>query len=100
MVNNLRKSGFTVSSWIGYQNSRKIVQFDGMERDDVLLISSPSSARSWDYNELPVPDTVLCMGTTTETEIQSIERFNNTELIVLDGPVTESITLWWRDNGK
>ena len=100
MVNNLRKSGFTVNSWIGYQNSRKIVQFDGMERDDVLLISSPSSARSWDYNELPVPDTVLCMGTTTETEIQSIERFNNAELIVLDGPVTESITLWWRDNGK
>tara|TARA_Y100001934_G_scaffold7738_2_gene10456 strand:- start:993 stop:2681 length:1689 start_codon:yes stop_codon:yes gene_type:complete len=100
MVNNLRKSGFTVSSWVGYQNSRKIVEFDGMERNDVLLISSPSSARSWDYNELPVPDTVICMGTTTETEIQSIERFNNTELIVLDGPVTESITLWWRDNGK
>ena len=56
--------------------------------------------RDRDYNELPVPDTVICMGTTTETEIQSIERFNNTELIVLDGPVTESIALWWRDNGK
>ena len=100
MANNLKTAGFTVNSWVGYENSGKNVEFDEMNAQDVLLISSPSSAKSWDSNQLPVPDTVLCMGLTTKTEIQNIERFNNTEVIVLDGPVTESISLWWSENRK
>ena len=98
MTNNLKKFGYSVDSWIGYENSQKNVKLDGINNDDVLLISSPSSARSWDRNELIVPNTVLCMGTTTKTEIQKIERFDNTQLIVLDGSVTESVGVWWDEN--
>ena len=98
MKNNLKKFGYIVDSWIGYENSRRDVNLDGIDRDDVLLISSPSSARSWDKNELAVPSTVFCMGTTTKTEIQKIERFNKSQLVVLDGSVTESVSIWWDEN--
>lgn len=100
MKNNLEMFGYSVISWIGYENSGKVVNLEEVKNEDVLLISSPSSAKSWDQNELPVPDVVICMGTTTKTEIQNIERFNNTELIVLDGPVTESVSVWWNDNRR
>ena len=63
-----------------------------------MLISSPSSARSWDKNELAVPSTVFCIGTATKTEIQKIERFNKSQLVVLDGSVTESVSIWWDEN--
>ena len=62
LAENLRELGFTINTWVGYENRSKVVGDVNVEGDDVLLLSSPSSARSWVENSLPIPKNILCMG--------------------------------------
>ena len=56
LENGLKENGFKVKSWIGYENAPKSVENLSVNSDDVLLLSSSSSAISWSQNELDVPN--------------------------------------------
>ena len=94
-VNELRKIGYNVISWNAYTNSPIEVKNININQEDILLISSPSSAKSWIENGLTVPDNVLCMGNLTKTTIEVLDAFKQSEIRVLDGPTFSKIVEWW-----
>ena len=98
LVENLRKLGFTITTWIGYENRSKAVGQIDVEGDDVLLLSSPSSARSWVENSLPIPRNILCMGKSSLEEIESLGYFSNSKVEILKGPTSDFVTEWWKQN--
>ena len=98
LVENLRKLGFTTTTWIGYENRSKAVGQIDVEGDDVLLLSSPSSARSWVENSLPIPRNILCMGKSSLEEIESLGYFSNSKVEILKGPTSDFVTEWWKQN--
>ena len=73
LSDKLQKLGFTITTWVGYENRSKNIDQVDVEVDDVLLLSSPSSARSWVENLLPIPKNILCMGKSSLEEIESSE---------------------------
>ena len=68
-----------------------------VEPEDVLLLSSPSSARAWAENSLPIPRSILCMGKTSLEEIKSMHYFDESEVEVLKGPTADFVTKWWKE---
>ena len=98
LAKNLRQLGFTINTWVGYENRSKIVGDVAVDSDDVLLLSSPSSARSWVENSLPIPKNILCMGRSSLQEIESLEYFANSTVEILQGPTSDFVTKWWKEN--
>lgn len=94
----LRKLGFTITTWVGYENRSKNIDQVDVEGDDVLLLSSPSSARSWVENSLPIPKNILCMGKSSLEEIESSEYFSASKVEILRGPTSDFVTKWWKQN--
>ena len=88
---------FDVQSWVGYENRTKPVSMIDVDSDDVLLLSSPSSARAWAENSLPIPRSILCMGKTSLEEIESMGYFDESEVEVLQGPTAEFVANWWKE---
>jgi len=95
-VNDLEEKNYTVSYWDAYVNTSLKVENVDVNQDDVLLISSPSSAKSWISNNLPIPDNILCMGNLTKTTIEVLDGFKKSEISVLDGPTYNKIVDWWK----
>ena len=103
LENGLKEFGFEVKSWIGYENAPKSVENLSVNPDDVLLLSSSSSAISWSQNGLDVPEQILCMGTKAKDTIKSLDCFKNSQVSVLEGPTTDYLIQWWnkfRGNGN
>ncbi|MEC8736173.1 MAG: uroporphyrinogen-III synthase [Candidatus Thermoplasmatota archaeon] len=103
LENGLKEYGFEVKSWIGYENAPKSVENISVNPDDVLLLSSSSSAISWSQNGLDVPEQILCMGIKAKDTIQSLDCFKNSQVSVLKGPTTDYLIQWWkkfRGNGN
>jgi len=96
-VDSLNTLGFNVQSWIGYENKAKEIEGIDMGANDVLLLSSPSSAQAWMKNSLPIPKNILCMGKTSREEIASMEYFSESTVEVLQGPTAKFIANWWKD---
>lgn len=96
----LKDAGYDVLDWIGYENQAKKVEQTSVSPDDVLLISSSSSAISWAENGLETPDEIICMGNNTKNTILSMEHFKNCNVSVLEGPTTEYLTQWWNQNRR
>ena len=69
-----------------------------VEADDVLLLSSPSSARAWVENSLPIPKNILCMGKSSLEAIGSLDYFEGAQVEVLQGPTSDFVTKWWKQN--
>ena len=102
LENGLKEYGFEVKSWIGYENAPKSVENLSINSDDVLLLSSSSSAISWSQNGLDVPEQILCMGIKAKDTIKSLDCFKNSQVSVLEGPTTDYLIQWWnkfRGNG-
>ena len=99
-VRQLREAGYEVRDWIGYENKARKVEPTIVSKEDVLLISSSSSARSWAENGLRAPDEIICMGDNTKKTILSLEHFKNCNVSVLEGPTTEYLTKWWEQNRR
>ncbi len=97
-TNNLKNLGFDVNTWVGYENKSKQVPPIEIQKNDVLLLSSPSSARAWIENSLPIPKNILCMGKASREEIGSLELFANSKIETLQGPTAEFIKKWWKNN--
>ena len=95
LENGLKENGFQVKSWIGYENAPKSVENLSVNPDDVLLLSSSSSAISWSQNELDVPKQILCMGIKAKNTIKSLDCFKNSQVSVLEGPTTDFLIQWW-----
>ena len=93
---SLQQLGFSTDSWIGYENRRKSVPSIDIRSDDVLLISSPSSARAWVENSLPIPKSILCMGKSSLEEIDSLGYFSESTVEILKGPTAEFVSKWWK----
>ena len=85
----LKDAGYDVLDWIGYENQAKKVEPTPISPDDVLLISSSSSAISWAENGLETPNEIICMGKNTKNTILSLEHFKNCNVSVLEGPTTD-----------
>ena len=98
LADKLRELGFTINTWIGYENRSKIVGDVAVDSDDVLLLSSPSSARSWVENSLPIPKNILCMGKSSLQEIESLGYFADSTVEILQGPTSDFVTKWWKEN--
>ena len=96
----LKGAGYDVLDWIGYENKAKKVEPTFVSPDDVLLISSSSSAISWAENGLEAPNEIICMGNNTKNTILSLEHFKNCNVSVLEGPTTEYLTQWWNQNRR
>jgi len=96
-VDSLNTLGFNVQSWVGYENKAKEIEGIDMGANDVLLLSSPSSAQAWMKNSLPIPKNILCMGKTSREEIASMEYFSESTVEVLQGPTAKFIANWWKD---
>ena len=94
----LEETGFDVKSWVGYENKAKEVGYVEINSHDVLVLSSASSARSWAKNSLRAPNEILCMGESTRSVILSLEHYSGSRVSVLDGPTSESLIQWWREN--
>ena len=94
-VDGLSELGFNVKTWVGYENQPKQVDKMPVADNDVLLLSSPSSARAWVENDLPIPKNILCMGKASQEEIESLQDFANSTVEVLQGPTAEFIAKWW-----
>ena len=94
-IESLKDAGYTVHCWTAYSNSPKVVTGIEVDSDDVLLISSPSSAKAWIENDLPVPDNVLCMGDSTKTSIEVLDAFDQSKISVLEGPTVSGVASWW-----
>ena len=97
LVDSLISLGFDVDSWIGYENKAKEIEGVEMGVNDVLLLSSPSSAQAWMKNSLPIPKNILCMGKTSREEIVSMEYFSDSTVEVLQGPTAKFIAKWWKN---
>ena len=95
-VDGLSELDFTVKSWVGYENQPKQVDKMPVADNDVLLLSSPSSARAWVENDLPIPKNILCMGKASQEEIESLQDFANSTVEVLQGPTAEFVAKWWK----
>ena len=95
-VDGLTEFGFNVQTWVGYQNQAKQVDKMPVADNDVLLLSSPSSARAWVENDLPIPKNILCMGKASQEEIESLQDFANSTVEVLQGPTAEFVAKWWK----
>ena len=95
LENGLKENGFQVKSWIGYENAPKSVENLSVNPDDILLLSSSSSAISWSQNELDVPKQILCMGIKAKNTIKSLDCFKNSQVSVLEGPTTDFLIQWW-----
>ncbi len=95
LVDQLRGAGFPVQHWIGYENKTKTVEEPLISPQDVLLISSSSSAVSWAENGFMAPNEIICMGNNTKETILSLEHFRGCNISVLDGPTTEYLIQWW-----
>ncbi|RPG73552.1 MAG: hydroxymethylbilane synthase [Euryarchaeota archaeon TMED248] len=98
LVNSLNDLGFSVESWIGYENKSRLIDSIEMNHEDVLLLSSPSSARSWVENSLPIPKNILCMGKASQEEIDSLGYFSKSTVEILQGPTAEYVSKWWKNN--
>jgi len=98
LSDKLQKLGFTITTWVGYENRSKNIDQVDVEVDDVLLLSSPSSARSWVENLLPIPKNILCMGKSSLEEIESSEYFSSSKVEILSGPTSDFVTEWWKQN--
>ena len=96
-INSLSSLGFDVDSWVGYENKAKDVEGVEMGSNDVLLLSSPSSAQAWMKNSLPIPKNILCMGKTSQEEIASMEYFAGSTVEVLKGPTAKFVSKWWKN---
>jgi hydroxymethylbilane synthase len=94
-VDGLAELGFNVKTWVGYENQAKQVDKMPVADNDVLLLSSPSSARAWVENDLPIPKNILCMGKASQEEIESLQDFANSKVEVLQGPTAEFVAKWW-----
>ena len=95
-VDGLTELDFNVKSWVGYENQPKQVDKMLVADNDVLLLSSPSSARAWVENDLPIPKNILCMGKASQEEIESLQDFANSTVEVLQGPTAEFVAKWWK----
>ena len=95
-VDGLSELGFNVKTWVGYENQPKQVDKMPVADNDVLLLSSPSSARAWVENDLPIPKNILCMGKASQEEIESLQDFANSTVEVLQGPTAEFVAKWWK----
>ena len=93
---SLEDLGFSTDSWIGYENRSKSVPSIDIQSDDVLLLSSPSSARAWVENSLPIPKSILCMGKSSLEEIDSLGYFSESTVEILKGPTAEFVSKWWK----
>ena len=93
---SLQDLGFSTDSWIGYENRSKSVPSIDIQSDDVLLLSSPSSARAWVENSLPIPKSILCMGKSSLEEIDSLGYFSESTVEILKGPTAEFVSKWWK----
>ena len=93
---SLEELGFSTDSWIGYENRSKSVPSIEIGSDDVLLLSSPSSARAWVENSLPIPKSILCMGKSSLEEIDSLGYFSESTVEILKGPTAEFVSKWWK----
>ncbi|MBS84014.1 MAG: hypothetical protein CMA90_02530 [Euryarchaeota archaeon] len=93
---SLEDLGFSTDSWIGYENRSKSVPSVDIRSDDVLLLSSPSSARAWVENSLPIPKSILCMGKSSLEEIDSLGYFSESTVEILKGPTAEFVSKWWK----
>ncbi len=98
LVDQLNALGFTTESWIGYENRTKQIPAMPVSDDDVLLLSSPSSARAWVENSLPIPKNILCMGKSSLAEIDSLGYFADSTVEILQGPTSEFVAKWWKEN--
>ena len=96
LVGSLSSMGFDVQSWVGYHTKAKEIAGIEMGANDVLLLSSPSSAQAWMKNSLPIPKNILCMGKTSREEIASMEYFSGSTVEVLQGPTAKFIAKWWK----
>lgn len=96
----LKQSGFEVQRWIGYENKTKKVDSFSSSEDDVLLLSSPSSALAWVDNSLPIASTILVMGESTKAQLEKMEQFSESNVQVLKGPTADYITQWWNKTGE
>ena len=94
----LRQAGYSVASFIGYENTPKQLKPVEVNPDDVLVLSSASSARSWAENGLRVPRDILCMGENARSTIASLDYFSDCQVSVLSGPTTNALVTWWKDN--
>ena len=97
LLHRLKNFGFEVQSWVGYHNQSKTVEPFSIEPNDVLLLSSPSSVRSWVENSLNIPKNILCMGQTSLDEIKSMSCFDGSTVEVLEGPTAEFLSTWWNE---
>ena len=84
--------------WTGYENQIKTVEHFEIENNDVLLLSSPSSVKSWEQNSLPIPKNILCMGQTTLEAVKSTQFFAGKEVETLKGPTSEFLKMWWNQS--
>ena len=98
LVDRLNVLGFSTRSWIGYENRTKEIPAMPVSDDDVLLLSSPSSARAWVENSLPIPKNILCMGKSSLAEIDSLGYFTDSTVEILQGPTSEFVAKWWKEN--
>ena len=98
LVDRLNVLGFSTKSWIGYENRTKQIPAMPVSDDDVLLLSSPSSARAWVENSLPIPKNILCMGKSSLAEIDSLGYFTDSTVEILQGPTSEFVAKWWKEN--
>ena len=98
LVDTLTGIGFDTLSWVGYENRSKQVSPIAVDANDVLLLSSPSSARAWVENSLPIPKNILCMGKASLAEIDSLGYYDESTVEILQGPTSDFVTKWWKAN--
>ena len=97
---SLEAAGFSVNTWIGYENAPKDLPPVGVDSEDVLVLSSASSAISWAKNGLDVPRDILCMGDNARRTIESLDHFEGCQVSVLKGPTSDALVEWWNGNRK
>ena len=97
LVDALTSHGYDVTSWEGYQNQPLSIDSAPVDQQDVLLVSSPSSAEAWVENGLPVPESILCMGAATKERLTGLPEFSKSTIEVLQGPTADFIAAWWDD---
>ena len=100
LVDQLLSFGFSVQNWIGYENKAKVVEQTPVMPEDVLLLSSSSSAISWAENNLTAPNEIICMGSNTRDTILSLDHFRGCNVSLLKGPTTEYLIEWWNQNRR
>lgn len=96
-VNGLLEQKYKLNHWLAYNNSS--IKIDGVEigDNDVILMSSPSSVRSWVENNLPVTKNILCMGRSSYLEITENEYFKESSVDIIETTSSEFIINWWKD---